>query len=265
LLPAHVAAAGSAAGGARATGAWLVDGFGAAHPLVAARVVVGRRPDADLSIQNTTVSRDHAVLRREGDGWQLRDLGSRNGSFVDDQRVSGRARIAASAAVRFGGVGFYLIDAPRGLPGFEVTSVDTTHATDAVRYQLAAGEVELCLIGAAAGDHADDETTGGVLLHRRRGDGAWRELSLPRLEHQLLQLLCEQAASEPSSPAPTRGAVPTRTLSTKLAFHSRFANEENVRQVVRRARTSLAEIGAGELIASVPGRGYYLSWPLTVS
>jgi hypothetical protein len=33
-----------------------------------------------------------------------------------------------------------------------------------------------------------------------------------------------------------------------------------VRQVVRRARATLASVGAGELIAAVPGRGYYLDW-----
>jgi DNA-binding winged helix-turn-helix (wHTH) protein len=52
--------------------------------------------------------------------------------------------------------------------------------------------------------------------------------------------------------------VPTKTLVKRLAFKTRYANEENVRQVVKRLRTSLGGIGADDILETVPGRGYFL-------
>lgn len=44
---------------------------------------VGRAPDNVLTLDHPSVSRTHAELRAEDGGWRLRDLGSKNGSFVD--------------------------------------------------------------------------------------------------------------------------------------------------------------------------------------
>lgn len=49
----------------------------------AAQAVLGRDPDADLSLaDDSTVSRRHASLSWEGGQWLLRDLASKNGTFV---------------------------------------------------------------------------------------------------------------------------------------------------------------------------------------
>src|SRR5438270_7832348 len=49
---------------------------------------VGRDPSADMVSANPYVSREHAVVRRAGDGWVLEDQGSRGGTYLGDQRVS---------------------------------------------------------------------------------------------------------------------------------------------------------------------------------
>ena len=255
LLPEHVVGRRPGTGG----GAWLVDGFGVPHRLHPTRTVVGRGTEAGLGVQHGSVSRDHAELRRTAGGWELRDLASRNGTFVDDAQITGRVTVGHLAAVRFGGVGFLLVESAVELPAAGPASIETSRAAaGAAQYHVAGDEVELCLLATGSPDDG-----GGVLLHRRRGASAWSELELPRLEHQLLQLLCEQAAGD-RSPSTSRGAVPTRALIKKLAFQSRFANDENVRQVVRRLRTSLGEIGAESLLGTVPGRGYFVAWPVTV-
>jgi hypothetical protein len=51
-----------------------------------------------------------------------------------------------------------------------------------------------------------------------------------------------------------RGCVPTKQLARELPFQSKYANEENVRQVVRRLRGALAEVGATGALAIAPGR-----------
>jgi hypothetical protein len=59
---------------------------GAALP-VAARLVVGRATTATLRLPDKRVSGEHATLRYTGAGWEIRDLGSRNGTFVDGLKL----------------------------------------------------------------------------------------------------------------------------------------------------------------------------------
>jgi DNA-binding winged helix-turn-helix (wHTH) protein len=61
------------------------------------------------------------------------------------------------------------------------------------------------------------------------------------------------------------GCVQTKQLARDLPFQSKYANEENVRQVVRRVRGVLGEIGVDTVLAVAPGRGYYLSCPVSVA
>jgi pSer/pThr/pTyr-binding forkhead associated (FHA) protein len=49
--------------------------------------VVGRATDADFTIEDVGVSRRHARFHREGEVYVVTDLGSRNGTFVNTQRV----------------------------------------------------------------------------------------------------------------------------------------------------------------------------------
>lgn len=49
--------------------------------------LVGRSPLAGLQLPNSYVSGQHAVIRWTADGWELRDLGSRNGTSVDGTQV----------------------------------------------------------------------------------------------------------------------------------------------------------------------------------
>ena len=53
----------------------------------ATRVTIGRTNECDCVLTEPTVSRRHAELRREGERWLLRDLGSRNGTRVNGMRV----------------------------------------------------------------------------------------------------------------------------------------------------------------------------------
>lgn len=256
FLPDHVRARRGRAEAA----AWLVDGFGVSHPM-SASATVGRGPTGDLVILDGSVSREHAELTRSDGGWQLRDLGSRNGTQLDGQRIAGRALLPRRALVKFGDIGFVFIGDAVSLPEPPVRSIATGHAAGSgvFRFSLRGEHVELCLVGSR-----DDVQAGGALLYRPHGQTAWAELSLPPLEFQLLRTLCERSLADVAGPAKVRGCVPTRHLAKELPFQSRYANEENVRQVVRRVRASLTGINADGLVEAVPGRGYYLSWPVVV-
>ena len=47
----------------------------------------GRHPDSDIFLDDVTVSRKHAVFRREGDTFVVRDVGSLNGTYVNRARI----------------------------------------------------------------------------------------------------------------------------------------------------------------------------------
>jgi pSer/pThr/pTyr-binding forkhead associated (FHA) protein len=51
------------------------------------RLIVGRSPDADITIPDGTVSRRHCALQLTPDGALLIDLGSSGGTYVNGERV----------------------------------------------------------------------------------------------------------------------------------------------------------------------------------
>jgi cell pole-organizing protein PopZ len=70
---------------------------------------IGRSADCDSMVAEPTVSRRHAELRREGERWLLRDLGSRNGTRVNGMRVLEEIEVRPGDRVRFGDVRYRLV------------------------------------------------------------------------------------------------------------------------------------------------------------
>src|SRR6516165_5196546 len=63
------------------------DKAGSSYPLAQSGVKVGKAPDNDLVIDHPTVSRNHLIVRRQGDRFLVQDLGSTNGTFIDGAQV----------------------------------------------------------------------------------------------------------------------------------------------------------------------------------
>jgi pSer/pThr/pTyr-binding forkhead associated (FHA) protein len=91
--------AGDAAATARpgaATGPstlWIHGENGPLARVVGERFLIGRGRHCDLVIDSAKVSREHAIVRREEDGWWIEDLGSSNGTWYRQARID-RRRIA---------------------------------------------------------------------------------------------------------------------------------------------------------------------------
>jgi hypothetical protein len=62
---------------------------GQVFPLTLDTVTIGRDPLSDIVLNDPEVSRHHAKIVRSGDGYELQDMGSTNGSFVDGKRMGG--------------------------------------------------------------------------------------------------------------------------------------------------------------------------------
>lgn len=72
---------------------------------------VGREPGCDVLLNSPTVSRRHALVAPNGDGWIVRDLGSGNGTFLDARRVD-EAPLPNGVAIRFGSVPAWFEEQP---------------------------------------------------------------------------------------------------------------------------------------------------------
>ena len=80
--PEQVASEGAAlvirSGGGRAGETFLLEGD---------QMRIGRSPEAEVFLDDVTVSRNHALLVRRRDGLYIDDLGSLNGTYVNRKRI----------------------------------------------------------------------------------------------------------------------------------------------------------------------------------
>jgi pSer/pThr/pTyr-binding forkhead associated (FHA) protein len=60
------------------------------------------RSGCDIELSDPDVSRKHAVVRSLDSGLAVEDLGSTNGTFVNDARIDGIAALQPGDRVRFG-------------------------------------------------------------------------------------------------------------------------------------------------------------------
>ena len=75
---------------------------------LASRTLVGRGSACTLRIRDGRVSGEHAAISWRGDGsWELRDLVSRNGTYVDGEKLAsgGLISLKMGMKIQFGGVG----------------------------------------------------------------------------------------------------------------------------------------------------------------
>jgi serine phosphatase RsbU (regulator of sigma subunit) len=89
---------------------------GRKYELKGEKHILGRHPDCDIVIEVGAVSRNHCQAVRDGNGYAIEDLGSRNGTFVNDEpeKISGRRLLRLGDLVRVCEVSFtFQTDAPQ--------------------------------------------------------------------------------------------------------------------------------------------------------
>jgi pSer/pThr/pTyr-binding forkhead associated (FHA) protein len=79
----------------------LVRNDGAELPLEGELLYLGRAPDNHIVVDDKQVSRKHAVLKREGNGYVLEDVGTVNGTYVNEQRIQ-RHSLRPGDVIRLG-------------------------------------------------------------------------------------------------------------------------------------------------------------------
>lgn len=65
-------------------------------------VVVGREPGCDITLATHEISRRHCLLKIAGESLTVQDLGSRNGTWLNDVRIEKETRIGQGDILRIG-------------------------------------------------------------------------------------------------------------------------------------------------------------------
>jgi hypothetical protein len=186
--------------------------------------VIGRGDDTDLQLSHPLVSRRHAEISLADDGsFHVRDLGSRNGTAVNDEPLHD-ASCEVSGEVRLQ-VGPYLL-----LATPPASTISETLAFDAPR-----------LSGRARLDKG---------THSLSADGKMAIEKLTGLEYGLLEVLYDAAPN----------LVTNTALGDRLWGKGQW-DTYMLHNLVRRVRRKLEEasVNGDELILTVPGVGYRLT------
>src|SRR5689334_13109383 len=110
--------------------------------LLGRRVRAGNDGSDGFDVDDERMSREHASVRRTGGEWRVRDLGSRNGTFVDGARIGGEVACRGDVVVRVGHSVFLLLADGRGYDrapadGDIVVGPELARAFDEVRAHAA--------------------------------------------------------------------------------------------------------------------------------
>lgn len=215
----------------RPGGAWLVvlNGaeIGKRFALNAPEILIGRSPSACIQIEKDNVSRLHARLRCSEDGARIHDLGSTNGTFINDRRIVTEVPLVDGDLIRVGRTVLkYLygsnVEQKYHEQLYQITTTDALTRVFNRRYLLEALDHELVRTrryprvfslvlfdvdhfkgindeyGHAAGDYVLREVAGAIARNVRRADVFGRYggdefgIVLPEIGPDQAYLVCEK-------------------------------------------------------------------------
>jgi pSer/pThr/pTyr-binding forkhead associated (FHA) protein len=250
--------------GVRPTTAALIDIWGRPHRLDP-RTIVGRQVEGTgLAILEPSVSRHHAHVTLDGDVWTLRDLGSANGTFLDDKLIEGAVQVKDNDRIRFGHIAFYFIADVSRMPVPRVGRTATATIKPPER------QTAPTPLFATVDDEFQEERTDVGLptmtfkMHEPTGGGGGlievdgKQVQLTTTQFELMALMIRRMAAEGHQPELVRGFVRSSELIADLSWDTREPSENHVKQLVRRVRRALIKSEIGDLIESRHRFGYRL-------
>lgn len=141
----------------------VVDGQETAHELQDGETLIGRHPDCAIAISQPSVSGKHAKIHSEGGVFAVEDAGSRNGTFVNQQRIQGRVTLKHNDALRFGDAHARFDDPPKKPTAGPRSSWPTVANLQRSTLELGPGQVSI--------DEAGEATITGQLAVAGRFGG----------------------------------------------------------------------------------------------
>jgi len=255
---------------ARPTLAALIDLWGRPHRLDP-RTLIGRQVEGQgLAILEPSVSRHHADITLDGDAWTVRDLGSANGSYLDDKLVEGAVKLHEGDRVRFGHIAFYFVEDVTKLPLPRLGRTATATIEPSTQPVPPEAQAPIPARSPDARGFPEEERTDVGLpmmtfkLHEPTGGGGGllevddKQVQLTTTQFELMALMVRRMAAEAHQPELVRGFVRSSELIADLSWDTREPSENHVKQLVRRVRRALMKSEIGDLIESRHRFGYRL-------
>ena len=256
--------------GIRPTMAALIDLWGRPHRLDP-RTIIGRQVEGTgLAILEPSVSRHHAHVTLDGDVWTLRDLGSANGTFLDDKLIEGAVQVKDGDRVRFGHIAFYFLNDISRLPTPRLGRTATATIKPPAAVPPVVEAIPTPQLQTPEDPFEAEERTNVGLpamsfkLHEPTGGGGGlievdgKQVQLTTTQFELMALMIRRMASESHQPELVRGFVRSSELIADLSWDTREPSENHVKQLVRRVRRALIKSEIGDLIESRHRFGYRL-------
>ena len=175
-------------------------------PLKKDKFLIGRAKECSVRASSEAISRRHCAIIRVKDKWAIRDLGSRNGTYVNDKRITGPVRLKPGDELRVGPLKFRVasvagaktVEAP---PDSEATPVPQTKPRKQPPVKDVADVVERTIKNKQADDSASEEDISRWLLGLpdSNGDATLKETRTIRLEETKTHKRAPAPAAETST------------------------------------------------------------------
>jgi len=186
--------------------------------------IIGRQEDSDIVLDNRQISRQHARIVRDRDGYVLMDLHSKNGTFVNGEPLTAECRLTDGDEIQFALV-------------FRLGFVD------------AGATVPLYFEGSSRKGLRLDKETRMVYIDERPLDPP-----LSPAQFRLLELLLDHRDRVIERDEVVRAVWPDAV--------EEGISEQAIDALVRRLRERLAELDPGsQYVVTVRGHGFRLGQP----
>jgi sigma-B regulation protein RsbU (phosphoserine phosphatase) len=197
-------------------------------------ITLGRSSTTELCFADDAgLSRQHLAFEREGDDWNVRDLGSKNGTLLNSLRLTGAMRLHSGDRIAAGHLVMVYDDPGHKTQAAGVTFVLTPEAADSVTSSTIHTDLKNLLGGKATLETGALQMSALIRVGNELGD---QKLSLPELFQLILDLSIEAVGAE-------RGVVMTLEnegeLMVRAAKGSAFRISSAARDRVLNTRESV--------------------------
>ena len=192
---------------------YLSDPTGREHPMTGECITVGRAVENDIVITSKRVSREHARVRREGWRVLLEDLGSTNGTYLNDERIHTPTALQDDDQIKIGDVILVFHDPDVTYRDTPFPELEVDLAAGIVRVDRRVVELspkEFALLGYLHG------RSGQVCSKDDIGDAVWPEYHEGVYDYQIENLVRRLRSKLELDPANPQLLTTVRGLGYKL-------------------------------------------------
>ena len=196
---------------------FLSDSTGQEHSLTQETTSIGRSVENSIVITSKRVSREHARIQRQGRRMFLEDLGSTNGTFLNDERLLDRVELRDGDQISIGAVIFVFHDPDKTTSETPFPELDVNIAAGVVRIDRKVVNLspkEFALLVYLY------ERRGNVCSKDDIGQAVWSEYESGVYDYQIENLVRRLRTKIESDPAAPQLLVTVRGLGYKLLTQS---------------------------------------------